>query len=164
MAMKKKKKKAKYIDKDQFKHFFSQNAFPVKLEGGAIPNIFSRFDKEKKIQIFASGYQNHTSGNYDPEYNGIRFGGIDIYRDATKEPEPFNYNVDSYGIIKDNTTGNKIILTGKERPVNHWTDQIASGLQNVEVFYYKSPRCPICGVVIPPNVYSCLNCNYAKKL
>lgn len=110
--MTKKKKKGKYIDEDQFMHFFSHDATPVKLEGNAIPDIFSRFAQEKIIQIFASGIQNFTSGTYDPEYSGIRFGGIDIYRDATKEPEPFNYNVDSYGIIRDNATGIKLILTG----------------------------------------------------
>ncbi|KKM05344.1 hypothetical protein LCGC14_1755050, partial [marine sediment metagenome] len=96
------------------------------------------------------------------EYNRRKFGGIDIYRDATKEPEPFNYNVDSYGIIKDNATGTRLILTGKERPVNHWTDHIASSLQNVDVYYYKSPRCPICGTIVHPNQLICSKCNWTK--
>ena len=46
---KKRKKKRKYIDEQQFKHFFSKDATPVKLERNAIPDIFSRFAKKKKL-------------------------------------------------------------------------------------------------------------------
>jgi len=37
-------------------------------------------EKKKKCYVFASGFEDFSSGTYDPKYNGYRIGGIAIIR------------------------------------------------------------------------------------
>ncbi|KKN47370.1 hypothetical protein LCGC14_0663630 [marine sediment metagenome] len=152
----KKKKRRKSIPFDEIKNFLSKNCVPVRLEGEAIPSTFKNLVKKKKCFVFASGFQDVSSGNYDPDYTGIRFGGIQIYRDARSDPEPYLFNVDGYSIITDSTTGIEVDLIGPTKTLDHWTNIIASGLTGAEVNSHKFPKCPNCGNII----YDTAICNY----
>ena len=159
-----KKKRPKIISRDEFKTFMTPSCVPIKLEKDAIPKFLTGLTKNKKCEVYASGYKGppFPLRNYDPNYSGFRVGGIELYRDARMEHEPFEFNVDSYGIIHDQTTDNNMIITGPEKPVHHWTNKIASGLQNVEQYLFKYPNCPKCGSKLIQSDIYCDKCNWKK--
>jgi len=159
----KKKKRKKKIPFDEIKNFLTKDCIPVRLVGGAIPSTFKNLLKKKKCYVYASGIEDISSGNYDPNYNGIQFGGIQIYRDATMDPEPYLFNVDAYSMILDSVTGIEIDLIGPEKKVNHWTNKIASGLTGAEVQFHKFPKCPNCGNIIG-DVAICKYCGWQRSI
>jgi len=158
----KKKKRKKTIPYKEIKNFLTKDCIPVRLEGDAIPNKFKNLVKKKKCYVYASGIEDFSSDTYDPNHSGIQFGGLQIYRDATMDPEPYLFNVDGYSMIIDSTTSIEIDLIGPEKTINHWTNTIASGLTGAKVQFHKFPKCPNCGNIIG-DVAICNYCGWIRS-
>lgn len=104
----------------------------------------------------------YSGAKYDDEYRGFIVGGYDIYRDASNHTPPFRYDVDKYTIFDDTLTGNKLLIKGPSKGINHHIDKIADNLTRVEIYQYEFSKCPNCGNHLKDDKYHCSLCGWRR--
>lgn len=156
----KKKKRIKLMDNNEFLNVMARNWERKELAGNAVPNFITGLVREKKNRIYASGTTGLEAGKYNSNFQRWVVGGLKVFRDATQEPEPYNWNADDYLIWSDNATGTQLMVTGPFKPRDHWLKDIPSGFKNVETYYYHYPKCPKCGIHLNLKTNSCDNCGW----
>lgn len=163
---KKRKSRPKYINREEFETFTRAREWePIELQNQARPSFLGNYPYTRDCHIYGSGMVGppYDKSSYDSGLSGYKVGGYTFYRDSTSHPEPFDFNVDEYLIVDDSVTGNRLLVLGPDDPIDHWTNDIRINLSDVEIFRYKSPRCPQCGSNRVINDKYCEDCSWKKK-
>jgi len=157
MSKKKKRyKRIKIIDRDKVKNIQQTNWERVELREEAVPDFLKKPVIEKKGRVFASGCE---LTNLRP---GV-WGGMDFFRRGINDKVSVNWKVDGY-LMRDPGTGTQIFFEGPIIDPNfHHLDKIPKGYQNLEIFYYPYPKCPICGNQLDVKKSFCRSCGWNKK-
>ena len=161
----KKKKRPKYIDREEFKVFTRTREWePIELQGQARPSFLGSYPYTSDCHIYGSGMVGppYDKSSYDSGLGGYKVGGYTFYRDSKSHPEPFDYNVDKYLIVDDNLTGNRLLAFGPHKPIDHWTNDIRKNLSGVDIINYIPLKCPQCGSNNVMNDEYCEDCGWKK--
>ena len=130
--MSKRKLRPKRITEEEFEWIRKREWKPVKLTDDTLLNWMKPIPKKARCHVYASG---SSFGTFDEEYEGIKVGGVDVFRDAKNHREPVDWNKDHYVII-ENKKDDGALLMYPSKDNEHWINEIPEHFKNIEISTY----------------------------
>lgn len=164
MYGKKDGKKLKNLHFDQILHVLHTNWDRVELTGNQIPNFLTGLTNNTKCRVYASGYKGPDYKHQDSELGYPVAAGIRVARKSKGIPSGVEWKFDDYNVFRNTATGAQFLVAGPyKHPTEHHIGDLPKDYENLDIFKFQYPDCPICGFQLNRNGHFCEKCNWNQS-